>query len=62
MVNTEHEVERCYRCAKPVPALDDPEYCDWEADVDGDPICPDCVMPAEQQATDEADMDMKGRS
>ena len=55
--------ERCARCSRPgspesdVPA-NDSLY--WEVFTRGDEesfwVCPDCITPEEQQATDEDDM------
>lgn len=55
--------ECCARCQRPAPDEDDQSLValEWETLVnsDGDVtgvVCPDCITPEEQQATDEADM------
>jgi len=45
----------CSRCLTPAPAVESPDFLDWEASSEGgsDVVCPDCITPAEQQEMDE---------
>jgi DNA-directed RNA polymerase subunit RPC12/RpoP len=43
--------DQCSRCERRVWS-DDPGYTEWE-DIDGSPVCPDCITPAEWAALDE---------
>jgi hypothetical protein len=50
----------CARCLRPAPSPDDDEFGYWEAlgDEGQLALCPDCITPEEQQAMDEAIMDL----
>jgi DNA-directed RNA polymerase subunit RPC12/RpoP len=56
--------ESCARCGRPVPSDDDDEHLSWEVTADDNAadgcawICPDCITPEEQQAIDEADIEL----
>jgi hypothetical protein len=58
------KVEKCYRCSRPNPeAIDGGLPDEWEVVTDGGGevvgvICEECITPAEQQAMDEADMEL----
>jgi hypothetical protein len=51
--------ECCVRCGRLVPSDDGDARLDWEATAYGSAwICPDCITPEEQQAIDEADIEL----
>jgi hypothetical protein len=45
------EYDQCSRCERKAWSHD-PEYTEWE-DIEGRPVCPDCITPTEWAAFDE---------
>ncbi len=51
--------QTCARCGKQAPPMESNAFLDWEALGDGSAVCcPDCLTADEQQAIDEADMEL----